>query len=296
MLLRVGTGPEDFKLFLLMCSRSSGLTMRFFHRSRLAAKSSPRDPFAKRAARLVRRILWLLFFIALAGGGSYFARLTHSFIYHSDFFTVRDIDITGASDALEQDARRWLAQYLSGNGENLCRLDGEYVAHQLTRLPRALEARTTKSYPQTLRIRFQERRPLMIANLDRPYLVDRDGVLLAQVQPVGAQQFALPMLTGLPYGPYRPGKRLAGERLTQILHAADFIKNHDEFLQPKIVEWNLNGREEVTAILRGGAEVRFGRNPPLELLDKLNAVLIQKPKIEQATYIDLRIERQVVYR
>ena len=62
------------------------------------------------------------------------------------------------------------------------------------------------------------------------------------------------------------------------------------------MEWNLNGREEITAILATHTEVRFGDQAPLDLLAKLACVLPVKKELEHATYIDLRMERQIVYK
>ncbi len=203
--------------------------------------------------------------------------------------------IDGASEKLKRDIRESLGAYLDENGTNLCRMDPTLVEITLNQLPRALETIVSKKYPQSLIIHARERKPIMIANLNKPFLIDREGVILGRADYGTTKILGLPMLTGIGASKLRMGDRLTMERLSDILRAAEFIRNEDPDLHGRIVEWNINSRNEITSILRSKTEVRFGSQPPLELLAKLSSVLKQKPEIEESNYIDLRMQNQIVY-
>ncbi len=256
-----------------------------------------RESFIERAARWLRRIVISVLGLAALAGGGYAGELLYRFTCQSEFFQLKSksIEIVGASKPLEADARAELSDYLKNSTDNLCRLESKVIAARLTTLPRARTAKVSKVYPSALRVEFVERTPLMIANLDkRPYLVDEEGALLDVADPAHLSELALPMLTGIQGAPFHPGDRLQDARVQDILTAARFIRDSDATLRGRIVEWNTNSRHEVTAIMKGGVEVRFGDRPPLELLDKLSGGLQARPSLAQATYIDLRMDKQIV--
>jgi len=97
--------------------------------------------------------------------------------------------------------------------------------------------------------------------------------------------------------PRRAIDRLAQLRLADVLQTAEFLRAHDQATDAMIAEWNLSGMGDVTAILRTGATVRVGTQSPLKVFDKLSAAIRDKPRVvEQAAYLDLRMDRQVVYK
>lgn len=266
-------------------------------KSRRKAKSlrSP-EKFQVRLARMCRRGLWVLFIAALLAGGAWAFDRAQRFVEDSEFFTIDKVDVIGASDELREAAMAAIAPLRESAGDNLVHIDSVQLAFDLEALPRAKAARLEKTWPRTLSVTFDERRPLMIAKVRDFFLMDEEGVLLAAIAPSSLKETGLPVLTGLGNEVWKPGERLRHEELGAVLAAVRYVYDHDPDLHCRIVEWNLGGRGEVKAILRGGAEVRFGRQRPLELLDKLSAALLERPEIENSTYIDLRIDSQIVYK
>ena len=224
-------------------------------------------------------------------------RAAHAFIFESDFFVIADegVIIDGASQDLNEEARARIQEIFEERGRNLCSLSHRVLAAKLSAIPRAREVEVNKVYPRGLEVRFVERRPLMVLNADRSFLVDAEGMLLALATPQALATRPLPMLTGIQDAMLAPGRSIEKlPRAMDILQAVDFIRVNDPTLDAKLVEWNINGREEITAIMRSKTEVRFGTQAPLVLLDKLAAGLSQKKELEQKVYIDLRMERQIV--
>lgn len=260
-----------------------------------------RESFFVRIAKIGLCVLWVCLILGLAGGGFIGVRYVQHFVFDSGYFKIRQIQISGASAPLEKEARAWLDQRFARFGDNLCRTNKQFLTAGLGKLPQAKSVRVAKIYPQTLKIEFRERQPRMIANLDRLYLMDEDGVLIAKATPSSIRRLHLPILTGIRGSLYRLGDQVKQPHLSDILSAVRFIQQSEPLLQKKVVEWNLNGREEVTAMLDTHTEVLFGDQAPLELLDKLSGALMTKQEavrrdLEKATYIDLRMERQIVYK
>ncbi|MCE5228288.1 cell division protein FtsQ/DivIB [bacterium] len=219
------------------------------------------------------------------------------FVYETDYFNITSVVINGASPELEKQARESLTGMLALDGNNLVRQDVAFIQSELGKIPRALRVSTRKVYPGTIRVDFVERQPLMVVNLDETYLIDKHGVLLSRIHGLDATRKGLPMLTGVQAGAPKAGDTLAPAQVGAVLAAVDFIQANDQALWKQIIEWNINSKAEVTAILRAGAEVRFGTKPPLELMDKLSGAFQTaklRAEFEQATYIDLRMDNQLV--
>ena len=254
------------------------------------------EPFSRRAARTVRRMFLFACAAGLAAGGFVAARSVRAFVYQSDYFVIQKIEINGATDALEAEARSLLNEIFRDRGKNLCALNARELAATFCAMPRARGALVRKVYPATLQIDFDERRPLLAVNLGRLYFMDEEGYLLAPATAAEISQARLPVLTGVQDPLLRPGRRVASARVRSILEAARFIQQSDPFLQNKIVGWSIDSHDEITAFLRSRAEVRFGTDAPLKTLDKLSAGLAANHELETKQYIDLRMERQIVYR
>lgn len=254
-----------------------------------------REKFTQRMARWARRGALLIVCALVVAAGGVSARQIHLFVTESDFFNLEQLEISGASEALELEARQALLPLCEQAGDNLFAIDTVQAEVVLGGLPRAEGVSIHKRWPDRLEVIFTERRPLMVAKLDEFYLIDQDGYLLAQVQAGQITELGMPILTGVQGRLWRLGEQLEQERLGEVLEAARFIEESDPTLSGRIVEWHLSNQESVTAILRTGAEVRFGIWPPLEKLETLSGALVARGDIEQATYIDLRNDDQIVY-
>lgn len=264
---------------------------------RAASSRLNQTPFRVRAGRFLGRVCVFVLVCGLIVGGVFVFRGVRHFVYDTDYFNIDKIVVSGASPELEKQARESLDTMLAMNANNLVRQDIGFIQAELGNLPRSLRVKASKVYPRAIRVDFVEREPIMVANLDDAYLIDRQGVLLCRIHSLDASRNGLPVLTGVQASAPKEGDRLDEKQVGPVLAAVDFIEANDRSLAGQIVEWNINSKAEVTAILRAGAEVRFGIRPPLELLDKLSAAFQTerlRAEFEQATYIDLRMDNQLV--
>ena len=247
------------------------------------------------AMRFFKRMGVLLAAVVLAAGGYFFVLFFHQFLFNSSFFKVVNVKIHTRSDALQNEANAELDLYFKDKGDNLLRLNARLLSGRMTRLPRARTAQVRKVLPDTLEITFEEREPLVIAQIDRPYAMDAEGVLLAELDKKDIAQLGLPVLTGIRGNLWRLGDKIEQKHLPEILSAVEFVRQNDPTLKGRIVEWNMNSHDEVTAMLASHTEVRFGDQAPLDSLDELSAALATREDLAQASYIDLRMDRQIVY-
>lgn len=254
-----------------------------------------REPFQVHAMRFVRRLAIVCTALVLTTAGFFTVQFVHHFLFKSNFFKVAEVKVLAETEALERSARMELGLIFKADGDNLLDLDAKMLAARMTKLPRARRAQVRKVLPGTLEISFEERRPVVIAQVDRPYAMDADGVLLADLDGPDIVQLGLPVLTGIRGSLWRLGDKVEQKHLEAILAAVEFVDQHDPTLKGRIVEWNMNSHNEITAILASHTEVRFGDRAPLDSLDKLSAALATRDDLNSAGYIDLRMERQIVY-
>ncbi len=264
---------------------------------RAASSRLNQTPFRIRAGRFLGRLFVLTLACGLIAGGAFVWRGVRHFVYDTDYFKIDKVVVNGASPELEKQAREELDTLLAEGANNLVRQDAGAIQAELAKLPRSLRVKASKIYPRTFQVDFVEREPMMVVNLGDAYLIDRQGVLLSRIHALDASHNGLPVLTGVQASAPREGDRLDEKQVGPVLAAVDFIDANDRALDGRIVEWNINSKAEVTAILRTGAEVRFGTKPPLELMDKLSAAFRTerlRKEFEQATYVDLRMDNQLV--
>lgn len=270
-------------------------------RSHSGSLARPRhEAFGTRVTRVLRRAGWVCLSLAVLTVIGFSARFIHQFVFQSGYFKIASIRVTGASPVLEDAARAFIqAQINSLDEQNLFKFDNHYTVEKLGDLPRAKSVRVSKVFPQSLEVEFTEREPLMVANLDRPYLIDEDGVLMDAIGPARIRQTGLPVLTGIKKDGHTLGNRIHQDNIKQILATVKLLHGNDPDLYRRIVEWNVNSQQEITAILDTHTEVRFGEELRSDLLAKLSGALADaqlRPQLEKATYVDLRMEKQIVLR
>jgi hypothetical protein len=101
---------------------------------------------------------------------------------------VRGVQLT---DAAEVTARLGLAP-----GTNLFALSTEPLAARLRELPTVAAADITIRLPDTVDVAIHEREPILVWGVgERRFLVDRDGVLFAELRPDSQDGAALPAMT-----------------------------------------------------------------------------------------------------
>lgn len=253
------------------------------------------EPFRRKLWRWTRHVFVCLLCAGGCAAAAVSAQYIRHFLYQTEYFAVREVRITGAGPELTREAREWINDPLARAGNNLARVDRRMLDNGLATLPRAKQVRVHKVYPDTLQVSFIERQPLAAVNLGQLFFMDNERRLLAPASARDVARLELPIVTGLTDISAVPGCQVDSPRLAEVVDAIQFINTSDAMLKRELREWNLNGNN-ITALTRGGAEVRFGEESLLALLPKLSNGLEQRRELRQASLIDLRIDSQIVYR
>jgi cell division protein FtsQ len=170
----------------------------------------------------------------------------------SPHFALRTVRVQGLHRATEKELLR-----LAGvaPGTNLWSLDPSAVAQTMSAHPWVRTVEVTRSLPDTLQLRVEERTPVALASLGDLYVVDADGAPFKRVSP--AESLDLPLLTGLTREQAEKDPAGTAVRLREALGVVDVYQH--AFERPRLSEIQLGeaGFELITA---DGVRVVLGRD------------------------------------
>jgi cell division septal protein FtsQ len=201
----------------------------------------------------------------------------------SERLKVSHVKVRGNHFLSEGEVRELVG--LSGQ-ENILTLDMQALKGRLRASPWLEDATVRRTLPDTLEIDIGERTPLALAEVDRLYLMDREGDLI-DLFGVRTAAYDLPIVRGLK-GLDTDARRDRAQR------AAAFLTDLAE-LQAEISEIQVDDGGDLSVVLRGGGEVlRFGPPPcrhRFETFLALRRELVER--CPRAEYFDLRFKDRI---
>jgi cell division protein FtsQ len=170
----------------------------------------------------------------------------------SPHFALRTVNVQGLHRATEKELLR-----LAGiaPGTNLWSLDPSAVAQTMAAHPWVRTVEVTRSLPDTLRLRVEERTPVALASLGDLYVVDADGAPFKRVSP--SESLDLPLLTGLSREQAEKDPAGTAARLREALGVVDVYQR--TFERPRLSEVQL-GDADFDLITADGVRVVLGRD------------------------------------
>lgn len=209
------------------------------------------DGAASRASR-GRTVLRGLGFLAALASLAWLGFQLDGWAASSPHFALRTVRVQGLRRATEKELLR-----LAGvaPGMNLWSLDRAAVAQAMAAHPWVRTVEVTRSLPDTLQLRVEERAPVALASLGDLYVVDADGAPFKRVSP--AETLDLPLLTGITRGQAEKDPTGTAARLREALGVADVYQH--AFERPRLSEIQLaeSGFELITT---EGVRVVLGRD------------------------------------
>ena len=170
----------------------------------------------------------------------------------SPHFALRNVKSSGLRRATEKELLR-----LAGiaPGTNLWSLDPSAVAQTMSAHPWVRTVEVTRSLPDTLQLRVEERTPVALASLGDLYVVDAAGAPFKRVSP--SESLDLPLLTGLSREQAEKDPAGTAVRLREALGVVEVYQH--TFERPRLSEIQLGeaGFELITA---EGVRVVLGRD------------------------------------
>ncbi len=145
------------------------------------------------------------------------------FLSRSPNLRISHITIDGNQYMSEAKILDWAGPLV---GQSILKLELPQLVERLYQHPWTLEASAERILPDTLRISIVERQPFAKAILDKPYIIDRFGVLLEETN---KGYDSLPIIGGLTAHNPRPGSSVEGRYLASGLKAMHYINRLDFF-------------------------------------------------------------------
>jgi len=170
---------------------------------------------------------------------------------------------------------------------NLWALDRDAVAQAMAAHPWVRTVEVTRSLPDTLQLRVEERAPVALASLGDLYVVDADGAPFKRLSP--AEALDLPLLTGLTREAAEKDPTGTAVRLREALGVADAYQR--AFERPRLSEVQL-GEAGFDLVIADGTRVVLGRDDldgQLRRLRRVRDELQQRGLLAAAIHLENRV-------
>ena len=201
----------------------------------------------------------------------------------SERLKVARVEVRGSRFLSEGEVRELLGPAV---GENILGLDIEQLKARLRASAWVADATVTRTLPDTLRVEVMERAPLALAEVERLYLMDGDGVLIDMYGPRTAA-FDLPIVRGLARADVETRRDRAQRAGALLRDLAD--------LAGEVSEVEVESSGDMRVVLRGAGEVlRLGAPPyRTRLLTFLSLRQELNERCPDAEYFDLRFRDRI---
>jgi cell division protein FtsQ len=196
---------------------------------------------------------------------------------------VANVEVRGSRFLSEGEVRELLGPAV---GENILGLDIDELKSRLRSSPWVADATVSRTLPDTLRVEVRERAPLALAEVERLYLMDADGVLIDMYGPRTAG-FDLPIVRGL-------GSVDVEARRDRAQRAGALLADLGD-LGAEVSEVEVEESGDLRVVLRGAGEVvRLGAPPyRSRLLTFLGLRQELAARCPDAEYFDLRFRDRI---
>lgn len=217
--------------------------------------------------------------VALFAGWSAYSR-----VMADERLKVAHVEVRGARFLSEAEVRDLIGPAV---GENILSIDIAALTSRLRASPWVAEASVDRSLPDTLRVEVKERAPLALAEVERLYLMDGDGVLIDVYGPRTAG-FDLPIVRGL-------ARADEDTRRARAHRAGELLRDLGE-LAAEVSEVQVEDTGDVRIVLRGaGEQVVMGQGPyRARLLDFLGLRAELARRCPDAEWFDLRFRDRII--
>jgi len=177
-----------------------------------------------------------LFLVAALGYGIFHG---YRFLTTAPQFALSQVVFSG-NQVLEQKQLKGWADPLIGH--NIFDLDLAVVSEAVSKNPWVRHVAVVRKFPQTLHILLEEREPYARIQLDRVYIMDNFGVLIA---PAREKDHPLPLITGVPTRRPELGQPMKADGIVPGLQAMHYLNRLSFFQKDPIDQLRLKGFDQL---------------------------------------------------
>ncbi len=181
-------------------------------------------------------------------------------------------------------------------GADLFGVDLDRARQALLMHPRVAHARVTRAFPGSIRIRVEERLPVLLVKHGAPWELDSTGVLLPPLDEGVVAD--VPLLVGPELAEFPAGTQVRTAQVARGLAWAEALGGRELQLSGDVSEIDVSEERSTSLTLMNGTRVRSPAWPPgTRALSALRVVLGDlKLRGTVAEEVDLRFDQQVIVR
>lgn len=180
-------------------------------------------------------------------------------------------------------------------GQNIFKVDLADVLSRIEHNPWIQDVSIIRKLPQSLHIHIQERTPYARLELDKVYLMDNYGILIA---PAEGRYDNLPLIRGASMETVNPGQTVNVEWIIPGLQAMHSLNQLEPFQDNPLSRFRFTNPDHLVFQTENGAlEIRMGAHRLHEGFDNLKIVLeASGSDFQNVSFVDLSFTNQVVVR
>lgn len=241
----------------------------------------------ERIAGLGRRILPVIFLIAIAIGVPFGVFQAYLKTVSGDYFALQKIEVTGLAHLDEQ---RALERTGLVAGRNIFDIDLQRAERILRSRPWVRDVQLERRLPDQVRVHITEYEPAAVLVGAGYWLISADGVVFASIEPTGSLRglLSLPMVSGLELvsDGTRRGQKLRDKTLFfEVLEVVRLYESMGLTSWEAISEIHVDPTLGLTLVSADtGVEVRLGRGQYAARLERLKVV--QRSIAQRAMEVD----------
>jgi len=180
-------------------------------------------------------------------------------------------------------------------GDDLFHLSLPRARQALLLDSRIAEARVTRRLPRGVRVRLEERLPVLLVDHGVPWEMDSSGVLLAPLERGVVAD--VPLLVGTSFRGLPAGTQVESPAVRRGLAWVRSLLDREVELGAQVSEVDVSDPDATGLTLVGGTRVLAPAWPSRQRLSALRVVLADlKQRGTRADELDLRFDRQVIVR
>ena len=219
----------------------------------------------------------------------------YAFLFTSSYFALKSFDIQGVNEELAQEIRNASGIDVEQH-PNMLTISRSALKKHLLKNPKLRTVTIRKIYPSRMIIGAEKRIPVAIVNAERMYLVDMEGYVTDRISGAVLGSYNVPFITGIDQKYLVPGNKIGEVALYRALDLMLTLEENNKTLFSRLSEIHIDESRNITTFFTGGTEIRCGKYSPVEILPNLEAFLTRMKDIKRVDYIDLRFNKQVVYK
>ncbi len=243
-----------------------------------------------RHSTLLSRVLWAIFSISLL---VVFLWGLHSWMLHSDAFLLQSVDVRGNRILGKEDI---LKNIKFKSPIRLTDVQLSVIEKKIMKNPYLRSVIVYRKYPSTLEIEVEERSPIAYVSGKKVWMIDDEGVLLAQLK--GNRALVLPVITHVGSFNENVGHPIENEKLQRAVWFLSTVKTVDKDFYYKINSVDYTEQKGmVVYLVHHPFPFYFGNDLNIRQIEYIQAILGKLKRdrlVSNIQYVDLRFANQVI--